>query len=150
MRNDMTGGCQCGQVRYRVQLDRPILWACHCGECQKQSSSAFGLSMPAPAAAVETSGTMGSWSRPTASGGRTTCFYCPGCGSRLHHVADHRPDWVTIKAGTLDDTSALRPDAHIWVSRKQPWVVLDPAVPAHSTQPEDMAAWRASFVEPAA
>lgn len=145
MSAEMTGGCQCGQVRYRVSGAPPTLWACHCGECQKQSGSAFGLSLPAPAAAFEPTGAMASWSRATASGRRTTCFYCPECGSRIHHVGSHRADWVTIKAGTLDDTSWLVPGAHIWVSRKQPWVVLDPAVPAHPTQPDDMMAWRASF-----
>jgi hypothetical protein len=150
MSDDMTGGCQCGQVRYRLTGDRPGIWACHCGECQKQSGSAFGLSLPTPAAQVETTGMMASWTRPTASGRQTTCFYCPDCGSRLYHVGSHRPDWLTIKPGTLDDTSWLAPSAHIWVSRKQSWVILDPAVPAHLTQPEDMMAWRASFTATAA
>ncbi len=150
MGEEVTGGCQCGQVRYRLRLDRLVVWACHCRECQKQSASAFGLSMPAPAAAQEIEGRVASWTRPTDSGGDTTCYFCPECGTRLHHVSRGRPGWRTIKAGTLDDTSRLVPAAHIWVSRKQPWVVLDPAVPAHPTQPDDMAAWRASFVEPTA
>ena len=29
-----------------------------------------------------------------------------------------------IRAGTLDDTSWLRPTRHIWARSKQPWVVL--------------------------
>ncbi|MBW4535755.1 MAG: GFA family protein [Pleurocapsa minor HA4230-MV1] len=47
-----TGGCQCGQIRYEIQAEPLTLYACHCKECQKQSSSAFGMSMPVPRDAV--------------------------------------------------------------------------------------------------
>ena len=40
-----SGGCQCGQVRYEVKRDRLAVYACHCNECQKQSASAFSLSV---------------------------------------------------------------------------------------------------------
>ena len=39
------GGCQCGAIRYRLLRAPAALYACHCRDCQKQSSSAFGLSM---------------------------------------------------------------------------------------------------------
>ena len=41
-----TGGCQCGSVRYVVTTEPIRLLACHCKECQRQSGSAFGMSMP--------------------------------------------------------------------------------------------------------
>jgi len=31
---------------------------------------------------------------------------------------------MSLKAGTLDDTSWLNPDAHYWTNRKQPWVTI--------------------------
>ena len=40
-----TGGCQCGSVRYVVTMEPIRLLACHCKECQRQSASAFGMSM---------------------------------------------------------------------------------------------------------
>ena len=40
-----TGGCQCGQVRYELSGEPIRLIACHCTECQRQSGSAFGMSM---------------------------------------------------------------------------------------------------------
>ena len=39
------GGCQCGAVRYRITGEATALFACHCSHCQRQSGSAFGLSM---------------------------------------------------------------------------------------------------------
>ena len=39
-----TGGCQCGAIRYEISSPPVELYVCHCRECQKQSSSAFGIS----------------------------------------------------------------------------------------------------------
>ncbi len=40
----LTGGCQCGQVRYELTGSPLGLYVCHCRECRKQSASAFGIS----------------------------------------------------------------------------------------------------------
>jgi len=142
MSETFEGGCQCGAVRYRIEGRRPPVYACHCRECQKQSASGFGLSMPVRGAKFAVTGTTARWERGSDGGGRTRCVFCPICGSRLYHISSVTPDRVTVKAGSLDDTSWLRPVAHIWVSRKQPWVELDPAVPAMESQPADLAGWR--------
>jgi hypothetical protein len=42
---------------------------------------------------------------------------------------------VTLKPGTLDDTSWLEPGGHFWTSTKQPWVAIGDAMPHHATQP---------------
>jgi hypothetical protein len=68
-------------------------------------------------------------------------FFCPDCGSRVYHQGSASPDILTIKGGSLDDASGLRPAGHIWVSRKQPWVMIDGDVPQHPTQPKDFQVW---------
>ena len=40
-----TGGCQCTAVRYELIGIPKMLYACHCSDCQKQSASAFGMSL---------------------------------------------------------------------------------------------------------
>lgn len=141
----MTGGCQCRSVCYRVAARSPVVYACHCRECQKQSASAFGLSLPVARSDFQVNGALSSWERATDLGSRTHCFFCPACGSRVYHASDRSPDRVTVKAGSLDDTSGLHPVAHIWVSRKQPWVIIPDAVPTHPTQPDDLTAWRSAL-----
>jgi len=42
------GGCQCGFVRYEVTEQPSGLTVCHCMTCQKQSGSAFGMSLAVP------------------------------------------------------------------------------------------------------
>lgn len=141
----VTGGCQCGQVRYEIRGPFSV-YACHCRECQKQSASAFGLSIPIASAAVAISGEMHCYEREADSGARVLCYFCCCCGTRIYHGSSRSPDWMALKGGTLDDVSAMRPVAHIWVSRRQPWLVLDAGAPHYSTQPEDMIQWRASLM----
>ncbi|WP_129793844.1 GFA family protein [Sphingosinicella sp. CPCC 101087] len=139
------GGCQCGRARYEGMGALPPVYACHCTECRRQSASAFALSMPALRANVRFSGELSAYSRPTDSGTRTDCFFCPHCGTRIYHQSERSPDRVTIKAGTLDEAGTVTAAAHLWVSRKQPWIALDPAVPAFDTQPSDLSSWRNEF-----
>ena len=143
----LTGGCQCGAVRYALAVARPAIYACHCRECQRQSGSAFGLSMPVRRLAVELTGELAVWERPADSGARTRCSHCSTCGTRIHHAAVGPSEWLTFKPGTLDEPSELVARAHIWTRSRQPWVRLDPEAPAFETQPDDLAGWRSKFVE---
>ena len=45
MTDDILGGCLCGAVRYRFAGSPLAFYVCHCTDCQKQTGSAFGLSM---------------------------------------------------------------------------------------------------------
>ena len=44
----LTGGCQCGAVRYECDAAPRTLYVCHCLECRHQSGSAFGMSLEMP------------------------------------------------------------------------------------------------------
>lgn len=136
------GGCQCGAVRYTLSLNKLSAYACHCRDCQRHTASAFALSAPMAADAIQVTGELSVWKRTADSGATTSCYFCPACGTRIYHQSDRSPDQITLKAGTLDDTTDIKPRAHFWVSRKQPWIMLDPDAPAFETQPEDLAAYR--------
>jgi hypothetical protein len=82
----LTGGCQCGVVRYELGEAPGTLYICHCRECRRQSASALGISAIVPRAALRVvCGTPRFWSRATDSGNRLDCAFCPDCGSRLWH-----------------------------------------------------------------
>jgi len=138
-----SGGCQCGAVRYRLTRETLVVYACHCRECQKQSASAFGLSVPFAREELELTGELATWRRPTDSGSVTTAYFCPACGVRVFHVSDRNPERGSLKGGTLDDPSGLQPRFHLWASRKQPWVTLPEDAVQFERQPEDFAAIRA-------
>ena len=121
----LEGGCQCGKVRYRITGAPLTLYACHCTECQKQSASAFGLSLRIKGSDLElVSGEPKIWKRPADSGDTVACAFCPDCGSRLYHVGLGELEIISVKAGSLDDTSGLAPVGHIWTRSKQAWLDL--------------------------
>jgi hypothetical protein len=122
-----------------VRLSEALtLYRCHCRECQKQSSSAFGMSMVLPQAAFTiTRGVPARWSRDADSGRRVDCFFCAVCGSRLFHLSPSRPGRLNLKPGTLDDAGALRPVGDLWTDSKQAWVALLPDGLSYARQPPD-------------
>ena len=121
-----TGGCQCGAVRYEITgpLENPHI--CHCRECQKQSSSAFGISAFVRRADFRlTQGAVKSWTRPTDTGRRLRCVFCPDCGSRLWHERESEVlPFISVKGGSFDQPLDLGKAVHIWISRKLEGVVV--------------------------
>lgn len=130
------GGCQCGKIRYRVTAEPLAVVACHCTECQRQTGSAFGISMVLPREAFElVTGEPRSFSRGADSGGTVECTFCGDCGTRIHHMPSKLTKTLNLKPGTLDDTSWLNPTLHVWVSSKQPWVPIPDGVPRFDRNP---------------
>jgi hypothetical protein len=121
----LAGGCQCGAVRYEISGGPVSLYVCHCRECQKQTASAFGISVIVERSAFRvTQGEVKVWSRATDSGGTLACVFCPVCGSRVWHEVIGATDTISVKGGSLDDPPDLRSACHIWTARALPGVAI--------------------------
>ncbi|HWA49434.1 MAG TPA: GFA family protein [Dongiaceae bacterium] len=132
----LTGGCQCGQVRYEISGPPGAIYVCHCRECRRQSASAFGISVTVRSADLRlTQGAPLVWSRPADSGRTVDCHFCPHCGSRLWHGDLAREDEVSVKGGSLDQPVDLSQAVHIWVSRKLPGVAIPTGVQVFDEEP---------------
>ena len=133
-----SGGCQCGACRYQVTGAPHRLYVCHCTECRAQSASAFGISLIVGADDVRlTAGAPKVWKRPTDSGGRVACNFCPDCGTRLFHQGSAEPGNLSIKGGSLDDGPDLSQAFHIWTASKLPGVVIPPGATCYAQEPPD-------------
>lgn len=141
----MEGGCLCGGVRYTLSGELPPAYACHCGECKKQTSSAFSMSMVVSFARLAVRGEPKCYAHRAYSGALKQCFFCPDCGTRLWNRSSASPDQVTLKVGTLDDGAAIAPQGHLWISRQQAGIFFDPGVATCDTQPDNLTAWRESL-----
>jgi len=117
------GGCLCGSIRYETDAEPLQTAICHCSNCQKQSGSAYSVVVAFPKGALQISGSEpSSFTDAGDSGGKVDRLFCPKCGSPLFTRAEFSPDVEFIKAGSLDDTSWLEPDAEYWCSREQEWL----------------------------
>ena len=132
------GGCQCAAIRYRLLRAPLALYACHCRACQAQSSSAFGMSMWVERDGIAFEGAVPRIYRTIGDSGRAKhCAFCGECGTRLYHEGAGS-GVLSVKAGSLDDSSDLVPTAHLWVGSAQAWMkALIPPARCFETEPDD-------------
>ena len=131
-RMEFDGGCTCGAVRYRM-TDAPLfVHCCHCRWCQRETGSAFALNAMIEADRVQLlRGAPEVVVTPSASGKGQRISRCPQCRIALWSNYAGAGDAVRfVRVGTLDAPDRCPPDIHIFTASKQPWVVLDPKLPA--------------------
>lgn len=134
MEGERGGGCECGAVRYLVSGKPLAVVVCHCKSCQRQSGSAFGMSMLfAPDQFVCESNELSSYQRTADSGATMHRHFCRTCGTTIF-TRKPNASYVILKPGTLDDTSEVRPTIQLWTRRKQSWLQL-PQLQGFEEQP---------------
>jgi hypothetical protein len=128
----LEGGCDCRQLRYRMQTRPLFVHCCHCRWCQRESGSAFALNAMIEADRVTLlAGEPEMVDTPSNSGRGQKFARCPKCRLAVwSHYAGAGPLVNFVRVGTLDAPDHLPPDIHIFTASKQPWVVLPPGTPA--------------------
>lgn len=134
--SELTGGCACGAVRYKVTDEPLIVLVCHCTDCQTLSGSAFGLSMVLHKKDIVLSKGNTATNKFSTSHNRMHRHHCQQCGTALWFSSPEYADIVAVKPGSLDDTSGLRPVAHVWFRSAQPWLKIADGLPVYQQQPE--------------
>jgi hypothetical protein len=103
---------------------------CHCTDCQRQVGSAFVINAIIEQDRIELqSGEIAPTAMPTDSGRPHDVYRCTACGTTLWSDYGRRP-FRFVRATTLDDRGALKPDAHIFTRSKLPWVQIPANQPA--------------------
>jgi hypothetical protein len=136
MSSVLEGGCACGACRYELSNEPMIVHACHCTDCRRSTGGPFAVNIWIEADnVVLISGEPRSvMLKGGESGKPCEVWYCGECGTSLwsrYHVSPGNCRWV--RAGTLDDPAATRPDVHVWTRSKLPWIELPDNVPSHQT-----------------
>jgi hypothetical protein len=126
------GGCDCKTVRYRMESAPLFVHCCHCRWCQRETGASFALNAMIEADRVTDLGASPQLvNTPSNSGLGQLIARCPKCLVAVwSNYAGAGPLMKFVRVGTLDNPDVLPPDIHIFTDSKQPWVTLDPAVPA--------------------
>ena len=125
------GGCDCRQVRYRLETRPLFVHCCHCRWCQRETGASFALNAMIEADRVTVlDGEPELIDTPSASGKGQKIARCPKCRIALwSNYAGAGPVVRFVRVGTLDNPDLLPPDIHIFTASKQPWVVIPPGMP---------------------
>jgi len=128
----MTGGCDCGAVRYRIDRDPIFINNCYCALCQQRTGGTSAVYAYYETEAVTlTKGSVVHHPAKTGSDLDQVVMHCGHCGTclfRQPHITGRHG--LSVMIGTMDDAWEMRPDAAIFVSERMPWVTLPEGIPA--------------------
>ncbi len=137
----MTGGCQCGAVRFSAALPLGRASLCHCRMCQKAFGSFFAPLVSAESGMAWTRG-QPAWFR---SSNRASRGFCAACGTPLCYQPEAGVTELAI--GAFDDPAVLRPTAQHGVIERMPWFAELIGLPERPYEEvENAEAWLASIV----
>lgn len=131
----LTGGCACGAVRYEIDAAPIFVNNCHCSLCQRQTGSTSVVNMFVEGDRLHhLSGETTRHVVKSGSGGDHVIVRCAACGTALWSFYPRMGELgAGVRAGTLDDPGAVRPDAAIFVADRMPWVTLPDGIPQFET-----------------
>src|SRR4029078_8261758 len=114
----LTGGCECGAVRYQVPAAFLYSLNCHCSRCRAATGSAFKALAGIERGKLEI--TQGAdrlfvYGSPDAHDTRWAV-----CGALLFSVGREGDD-LDVAMGSLVHAPSIRPTDHIFVGSKAPW-----------------------------
>ena len=137
----ITGGCQCGAVRFRVNGDLGEASICHCRMCQKATGGLFGPYVEAPYdALVWTRGER----RRFRSSNKVHRGFCGDCGTPLTYEYGDRH--VGLMIGALDRPDEVRLAEQLASPARVPYFEDLPKLPTHPTDEPRAAAHLAGIV----
>lgn len=123
--SQIVGGCLCGNIRYTCGAEPMMMAICHCKNCQKQTSTFFSILVAVPKGSLNIEGELSAYNDQGTSGQAVIRKFCGKCGSPILSDVAALPTMDFLKAGTLDDTSWLKPEAQLWCDSAQSWLNLD-------------------------
>jgi hypothetical protein len=126
----ITGGCLCGQLRYKIAADKPIIARiCWCRDCQYFGAGSGTANATFPKAALTTTGERAVFTSQADSGATMRRTFCPKCGTPAFSEAEPRPNVIIVRVGTLDDPEIGKPVGTIWTRSAPSWACIDERLP---------------------
>ena len=113
----LTGGCQCGAVRYVIRETPYQVGICHCRMCQKAVGAPFFASFTVKKGSIE-------WTRGSPAVFQSSLKmergFCRDCGTPLYN------NWTANEVihpaiATLDDPSTVLPEFQIGTESRLAW-----------------------------
>lgn len=134
MTQTMTGGCQCGRIRFTVQADPSEAYLCHCKMCQRATGGVAAAFVGVQQGDVTWQGEP-DWYDSSPIAQRP---FCSHCGSPLGFRFREGTTKMDLTVGSFDDPSVFIPKHHFAVeSLHEAWLDTS-ALPRHRAADYDV------------
>ncbi|WP_431312359.1 GFA family protein [Sphingomonas natans] len=112
----MTGGCQCGRVRYTAEIDSDDAYLCHCRMCRCATGGASIAFVNVPVGQVRWEHAP-DWYQSSPIARRP---FCSSCGTPLGFVFLEGATNIDLTLGSFDDPTRFVPTHHFAVESMLP------------------------------
>lgn len=129
----LTGGCQCGAVRYAVAMQPVGAHFCHCRMCQRAVGNVFAALAPVLKDKLKWSRNPPEFFKSSTAAQRG---FCPKCGTPLT-FAYNKSKWICVTIGSLDDPARVPPTVHYGIESQVHWLHLHEELPREETGVND-------------
>jgi hypothetical protein len=125
---DYTGGCLCGNIRYRISGKPTRPHFCTCRMCQRWSGAPIvaWVDFPRESATFDGPGGNPAFFRSSKASQRG---HCPKCGGAICAV-DDGADTICMTIASLDDPHAIVPKSQSYPGSAPSWLKVEAVSPA--------------------
>lgn len=117
----MSGGCQCGRVRFTANVETGDAYACHCSMCRKATGGAWAALVRVSMDSIQWNGKP-DWHQSSAIAHRP---FCSHCGSPLGFAYVEDMSMIDLTVGSFDEPERFRPAKNYAVETMLPaWADL--------------------------
>lgn len=131
----LSGGCLCGDIRYRITGPLRFVCQCCCKDCQKATGTGHTTIIGIEGTQLQVQGRPTTYTNTGDSGGSVTRHFCGRCGGRLYTSGTLPGTMVMVQAGSLDDPNLVSPDSVIYCKDAVAWDHFDPRLPRFPAMP---------------
>lgn len=125
------GHCFCKQVKFEITPPTKMCGHCHCESCRRSHGAAFVTWTSVPTEQFKIINGEEKV-RNFKSSERATWMFCENCGSPLFQKSSHAPKDIYISAGCLSGELDQRPESHVSIEEKVPWLEVNDGLPCIS------------------
>lgn len=128
------GECLCGAVRYVIEAGEPAgMYLCHCSRCRKETGTIHGANVFFPVGELRFERGEANLTAYALAGTRKARLFCTTCGSPMPRETPEGR--LILPAGSLDDSTLVRPTAHIHCDSASAWDAAATTAPRYEKLP---------------
>ena len=129
------GGCHCGRISYKAEVDPATVSICHCNDCQQLTGTAFRVTVPAREENLELTGEPTIYVKVAESGNKRAQAFCGHCGSQIYATSvGEGPKVYGLRVGTSKQRRELTPRKQVWCEAALDWLPTIGGIPAVQKQ----------------
>ena len=134
---ETSGRCLCGEIVFEIQGFATYQLTCYCRDCQYLSGGAPNTSFTVKDKELKiVTGKPKEYSKYSDSGSKITHYFCGNCSTLLFGKSSQWENDISIRVGSLDDSTFFSSQMNVWVSSAEPWHMIDTDNPTFVKGPQ--------------